>query len=146
MTLSEEMFSLLQGQWQLERFVSGHRRMKGIASFVAYPEDPQTLLYREDGQHIPQDGASFSFFREYVYCLNQIYVDVYFSHSKKRSRFFHRLLFSGNSQNCEAVGEHSCGNDMYAATYQFFELKRFIVRYDICGPKKNLTIQTFFQR
>lgn len=146
MALSEHIFLFLHGHWQLNRSINGHGMMKGMASFLPLHEDPLTLLYREEGEHITHDGASFSFFREYVYCLNQVYLDVYFAHSQNRGRLLYSLVFSGNFKDCLATGEHYCGKDIYAATYHFYDLNRFTLQYDIRGPKKNLKIQTFFQR
>lgn len=146
MKSSEKIFFFLHGQWKLDRSLNDHGRMRGMASFLPLSEDPVTLLYREDGEHISQDGVSYSFFREYTYCLNQTFLEVYFSHDKKRGKFFHRLIFSESSNECLATGEHSCGQDIYAATYQFFFPDRFTLQYDIFGPKKNLKIQTLFQR
>jgi hypothetical protein len=146
MELSEQIFVFLHGPWQLDRSTNGHGTMKGMALFLPLHEDPLTLLYREDGEHISQDGESFSFFREYIYCLNGVYLDVYFAHAKKRSSLLYRLIFSGSSKDCLATGKHSCGQDIYAATYQFFDPNRFTLQCDIHGPRKNLKIQTIFQR
>ena len=146
LNLSEKYFFLLKGKWNLNRSINDHGHMKGIATFSPFCMNPLALFYREEGEHILQNGVAFSFFKEYIYCLNQKYIDVYFSYNTKRSALFHKLLFEEAFESCLATGEHGCGKDTYKAIYQFFGLNTFTLQYDIRGPKKNLRIHTLFQR
>lgn len=143
----EEIFLLLSGQWQLERSVNDYSTMKGIAVFSAFNEgDSLFHFYREEGEHTLRNGTTFSFFREYIYSYHQPHIDVYFVHNNKRSDLLHKITLQGDSINCLGLGTHSCGDDLYTATYRFLNREQFTLQYTIHGPRKNLTIQTFFNR
>lgn len=142
----ENIFLFLQGQWDLERSTNGHGNMKGIATFTPTYEDPLALFYREEGEHILENGESLSFFKEYIYDFNNFYLDVCFAYNKKRGNLLHRLMFSEGSKDCIAQGEHCCGQDIYLGIYQFLDTNRFTIHYTIKGPRKNIRIQTRFQR
>jgi len=147
MELSKRIFFFLQGQWLIERSTNGHGKMEGMASFVPLQDDPQTLLYREEGEYLMPSGiASFSFFKEYMYGLNQEYLEAYFTYHGKKFGLFHRLILSEVCDKYSARAYHSCGQDTYIATYQFVDSNTFTLHYDIQGPKKNLRIQTHFKR
>lgn len=146
MNIAKKIFFSLQGQWSLERTTNGHGKMQGMASFLPLEGHHLVLFYKEEGEHILENGTSVSFFRENIYCLNQDYLDVYFAHNRKRGAFFHRLFFSKNPKDCLAHGEHLCGQDLYEGTYQFIDPNRFTILYRIKGPQKNMQICTLFQR
>lgn len=143
---SREIFLFLHGSWHLHRSTNGHGKMNGRAFFSPLSGDSLSLFYREEGEYTLQNGTTFAFFKEYIYCLYQGYLDVYFTHDKKRSCLFYRLVFSETPHYCLARGQHCCAKDTYIATYQFFDSERFTLEYDIHGPKKNLKIHTLFQR
>lgn len=39
-----------------------------------------------------------------------------------------------------------CGMDKYRATYHFLKKDKFILKYDIIGPKNNYTVKTEFEK
>lgn len=144
--MSEEIFLSLQGRWHLKRLTNGYGKMKGIASFSPLNGDHLSLFYREEGEYTLQNGSVVSFFKEYIYCLNQDHIEVYFTHDKKRGFLFYRLVFSEKTKPCLARGEHYCAKDIYRATYQFIDSETFTLEYMIHGPQKNLKIHTLFQK
>lgn len=138
------IFQYLQGEWLLERRTNGHGQMQGRASFSALDNAEQSLHYREQGQHVTAMGRACSFFKEYLYTLDQGSIVVYFCASAIKGGLFYPLCFAEDGSS--ATGKHLCAQDLYEASYQFVNANEFILHYQITGPRKNLLIQTQFQR
>lgn len=144
MELAETLFYFFQGWWLIDRSTNGQGKMQGEASFSLRENDFQTLLYREEGEHITQKGCSLSFFKEYLYCLNDQKLEVHFTRSGEKGELFYQLLLLNSGTL--ATASHLCGQDMYAATYQFLDRNHFTLQYDIHGPKKDIRLHTLFTR
>ncbi len=142
--ISKEKFLSLQGKWALKRSTNGFGNMQGVAVFSPFVGQYPSLLYREEGTFFtPQEGL-FDFYRDYIYFLNDKQIDVYFvSVSKKQDLF---LSLTPSSTNRSATGSHMCKEDLYVATYQFLDSDTFTLYYEIKGPKKDLIIETLFER
>ena len=146
MILSEKIFFFLEGKWTLNRSTNGFGDMTGLATFSLISKRNSTLLYREDGIFTTLHQEKLLFYKEYIYCLHQGVIEVYFSSLQKKQNLLHTLTFSQNSDDCSAIGTHHCKHDLYKAIYTFVDMNTFTLRYDVQGPQKKLIIETHFTR
>jgi len=145
MQLADEKFFSLEGKWRLKRSIPGFGEMKGLASFSLLPQFPCTFFYREEGIFKTSASLSLPFYREYMYCLRDGKIDVYFASGGKKEGLF-LSLSSSQDNGYLATGVHQCGEDTYLATYRFLTHNTFFLRCDVKGPQKDFSIHTCFER
>ncbi|MBS0603935.1 MAG: hypothetical protein JSS60_02740 [Verrucomicrobia bacterium] len=143
MSLATRIFHSLEGRWTLSRFISGHGKMEGTATFKKNSSDNTCLHYREEGVFIGDNGKANNVFREYYYRLSNDTISVLFS--KKPEKLFHILSFADTSP-ITATASHLCECDNYDAIYTFATPDEFTLFYSVKGPKKDYSIQTVFKR
>jgi hypothetical protein len=142
MDYSAQRFFSFEGRWTFIRSVNASEIMRGTAVFHPIDKRSSSYSYQEEGTYIAEHLAELSFFREYIYFLENETIDIYFAFQKKKREFFHTLAFTTPDQAC---GIHHCACDIYKATYTFLKNDTFIVQYDVKGPKKDFVIQTVFK-
>lgn len=140
---AEQFFASLEGEWFLHRRINGVDMMRGKASFVRGPQEEKNYAYREEGRYIPSSLKEVSFFKEYVYSLNQDVIEIYGALQAKKIGFLHTLEFGGSSIG---TGAHACGSDMYYATCERITETCFRLLYKVEGPRKKYVINTLFER
>jgi len=143
MSISEDHFLFLKGNWTIDRSTNGFGYMLGSASFLPLSGDLPTLAYQETGVFVTAQGENLNFYREYIYSLNKGIIEVHFASQQKKQGFFHALTFSSSNV---ATATHPCRDDLYRATYTFLNENSFSLAYDIKGPKKHIRIETVFKR
>lgn len=145
MSSAKKAFSFLEGKWGLIRSTNGFGSMKGEALFMPLLGAPSFLSYREEGIFETLYGEGLLFYREYMYVLNDEEIDIYFASHQKKQHLFHTLSFLPHKNSCSA-SVHLCGKDLYVPTYTFLDKDSFALEYRVKGPKKDLIIQSLFQR
>lgn len=134
----DQHFLEFKGNWAFHRTVNGTSQMNGHASFVPLQDTVPAYSYYEKGTH---KEADLSFYREYIYCLTENGIEVYFASQKKKLDFFYTLNFDSHKK---ANAQHVCGNDRYEAYYTFMNEKKFSLAFNVKGPRKDFVIQTTF--
>ncbi len=141
------LFQSLAGHWILERTIEGFGSMDGRACFA--PLDGMTMHYREDGQVRHDSGASFSAFREFIYCLEDDDIAVRFGLQRISGGLLFRLHPECSESQiwpAHAQGLHHCGQDTYHGEYWFERPERLRVRIAISGPGKSSVISTLLTK
>ncbi|GAB3562795.1 hypothetical protein GCM10027445_04050 [Amycolatopsis endophytica] len=133
------LFAILPGQWTISRTLPGVGGMTGVARFRA--AGPDLLHYREDGHLTRHDGPPLEVFREYHYRLEPGLIRICFAEPGP-PRTFHVLRMDGKV----ASDVHLCGQDTYTGHYEFPDDDHFAVRMRVCGPRKDYSIETTYQR
>lgn len=146
MMLAQKIFFSLKGKWVFKRTTNGHGSMNGSALFRPISTSIPSFFYREDGLFYTTYGDTLAFYREYLYCLNQEHIEVYFTSQGKKQRFFHSFTFPSSQIKNSTPAIHHCGEDKYIATYTFLNKNTFTLDYNILGPKKEITLKTHFKR
>jgi hypothetical protein len=120
----------LAGRWRLERIVPQFGEMRGAATFTAAPAG---LIYREDGISTIA-GASYPFFRSYLYAPGEDGFAVYFEASA--TRLFQRVVLKpcAGGQGGNAI--HVCGEDVYRSRYKLLDTGVLVIRHAVRGPRK----------
>ena len=145
MQSAEKIFFSLEGKWGLTRSTNGFGKMKGDALFSLIPDTMPSFSYREEGIYETPYGEDLLFYRDYIYVLYDGKIEIYFASHQKKQHLFHTLTFAPSRKEC-AVSVHLCGKDLYTPTYVFLDEDTFTLEYKVKGPKKDLVIQTYFQR
>jgi hypothetical protein len=164
-------FRAMQGAWVLRRkldsrlpgFPSG--TFKGTANF--YPRsstDPKfsaEYLYIEEGTLRTDTGFTLHANRRYVYRYSEKSdkVSAWFVKDDGRTvdYFFNQLDFqtpcveaSDSGKGWLAKGAHLCEEDMYESNYEFrfraSNLQTFGITYEVKGPKKDYTSESWYER
>lgn len=145
MSKAIEIFRHLEGTWGFKREISGEGKAEGKA-FFRKSSTPLEFHYREDGFFINTKGEKFKTFREYIYRYENGTISVYFTDPP--DKLLHTLIFFNSSSipPFMAHAKHLCECDTYDATYQFDSHCTFTLTYAVKGPKKNYTIETYFEK
>ncbi|MBY0500881.1 MAG: hypothetical protein K2P93_02630 [Alphaproteobacteria bacterium] len=128
------------------RTTNGHGSMNGSAFFRPISASLPSFLYREDGFFYTAYGDKLAFYQEYLYCLNQEHIEVYFVSREKKKRFFHSFTFLSFQATNSTPAIHQCGKDKYIATYTFLNKDTFTLQYSVHGPQKKFILTTRFER
>jgi hypothetical protein len=144
-----QLFNHLQGVWELKRRLGTQGHMQGMAFFTTWREG--VLYYQEQGSIVLGSSKAFSAYRAYAYVYYQGTIAVHFWDSAREqpARLLHTLHFQSThhtSQVLVATGAHECASDVYKAHYAFLSPEDFQLTYQVQGPRKNYTIQTYFSR
>ena len=148
MSVSARVLGYLEGAWRFERVVKGSQSATaiGTATFTRLSEESDALHYSERGR-ITELGASF--YREYVYRLQDEQLRVYFCQESCSTDLFHTILLNREKLYIRGSGKHLCLADHYDLRYMFppdFSSSFFGIFCKVHGPKKNYTIETTFHR
>ncbi|KAI9857787.1 MAG: hypothetical protein M1813_008038 [Trichoglossum hirsutum] len=127
-------------------------------------------LYIEDGELVTDEGLKLRGSRRYVWRYEEAgdKLSVWFVKSNDGMSvdyFFHELEFCGRSVDIDggdgfeegrgdggwmAIGHHLCEKDDYNSKYRFVftgtALRKFGVRYQVVGPKKDYFTETWYVR
>lgn len=162
-------FRGMQGTWNLRRniksrlpeFPSG--RLEGTASL--HPRLPTEdgydaeYLYIEKGTFSMDNGFNALATRRYVYRYNAAADKITAWFVKEDGRtvdyFFNQMMFEASEKKeiekgWVARGDHLCVKDMYKSRCEFrfrgATLDSFSITYDVKGPKKDYTSESWYQR
>ena len=168
-------FRAMQGTWSVRRVLKSaiptypSGRFTGIAAF--HPRRPTDKLYDaeylyvEDGELVTDNSLTMRGSRRYVYRYQarSDVISAWFvkpDDGKSVDYFFHKLQFhvsnegrrnpSAEEKGWSATGHHLCVVDDYNSSYLFqfhgAALRRFMIRYQVKGPKKDYSSETWYER
>ncbi|ORY11409.1 hypothetical protein BCR34DRAFT_326139 [Clohesyomyces aquaticus] len=161
------VFRAMQGTWELQRKIDSRASaapggtLKGTAQFhprfPTAPEFSAEYLYIEEGIFTMDNGYSFPATRRYVYRYNEVKdkISAWFVQEDGETveKFFNQLEFKGaedEGKGWVAVGSHWCDPDTYKSSSEFrfrgAALERFGIMYDVSGPRKDYTMESWYQR
>lgn len=138
------VFSLLEGEWELDREIQNTGLLKGVSTFTSI--DFETLHYVEEGQLELISGFKGSVFREYYYQLAKDHILVSFADSPPGVRPFIRLRPQHRAHEYWAKDLHYCGTDHYECTYRFASRDAFSMLIKVDGSSKNYVMKSRFTR
>ncbi|KAF2463507.1 uncharacterized protein BDR25DRAFT_272942 [Lindgomyces ingoldianus] len=160
-------FRGMQGNWTLRRKIDSKSpaapggTLKGTAAFhpriPSSPEFAAEYLYIEQGTFTTDNGYSFPATRRYVYRYNEASdkITAWFVKEDGESveRFFNQMEFQESTDSGKgwiANGSHWCDPDTYKSSSEFrfrgAALDCFGITYDVSGPKKDFTMESWYQR
>lgn len=160
-------FRAMQGTWTLQRKIdSRHSSLpggwfKGTARF--HPRSPTDnvysaeYLYTEEGKLTMHNGMSFPATRRYVYRYSERddAISTWFAEEDglTAGNLFNKWEFYAPSDvehGWLAKGHHWCSPDTYKSNCEFrfrgASLESFGITYDVSGPKKDYTHETWYSR
>ncbi|OCK79087.1 nucleotide-binding domain-containing protein [Lepidopterella palustris CBS 459.81] len=164
-------FRAMQGKWVLRRrldsrlpgFPSG--TFTGSANFhprsATDPTYATEYLYIEEGTLKTDTGLTLQANRRYVYRYNETTDKISSWFVKDDGRtvdyFFNEVQFQMPTPDTKAQGKgwvangaHLCEADMYESFYEFrfrgASLDCFCITYEVKGPKKDYTSETWYER
>lgn len=148
-TTTLQLFNNLRGIWKLNRRLGTQGYMQGMARFQAWRQG--VLYYQEQGNATFGNSKALPAYRAYAYVYDQGTIAVHFWNQEQRqpAGLLHTLHFCSiktPSQATVATGTHKCADDVYEARYTFVSQKYFQLTYQVQGPHKDYTIQTYFSR
>jgi cation diffusion facilitator CzcD-associated flavoprotein CzcO len=126
-------------------------------------------LYSEQTELTTSAGLKLAGTKQYIYQYDEPTdkLEVFFSRRDAGSSLdslFHRVDFDVraplNSENAppppdlktpwEAKGSHCCGPDTYEVKYMFYfkgaDIERWKIKYEVKGPKKDYSMETWYMR
>ena len=146
MSLSVRIFGYLEGSWHFTRVISGSQVATAVGSAIFTKDKASSMLYKESGR---LNEHNISFYRDYVYHLEEDKISVYFCHDTCHDKLFHTIDLREESDVIKGSGEHLCLADHYTLTYTFPRDAKdltFTIFCRVIGPKKDYAIETIFRR
>jgi len=156
-----DVYKYFMGNWSITRKIDykcggmdGFERSRyiGKASFLPINilNKNLSLLYSEEGRLIPESGGnSLNSSRYYLFWCGNDITQVYFMERPDGpcGEFFHSLDFTkkNNTQTCSEF-QHMCSQDSYKGSYCIVSENSFICKWLITGPKKDGTIESYYER
>ncbi|KAF2759401.1 hypothetical protein EJ05DRAFT_527607 [Pseudovirgaria hyperparasitica] len=169
------VFRSLQGSWEQKRSLNSKldefpiNRYEGTGTF--HPRAPTDVgydgeyLYIEQGTAYTKTGQSFQTSHRYVYrySARTDTITVWFVKRETDSQpdlkvdyLFNEMKFEPHPRPGEkhqgwiATSDHLCIKDMYNSRCEFrfrgAQIERFVLAYDVKGPKKDYVSETWFNR
>ncbi|MEP0961900.1 MAG: DUF6314 family protein [Roseobacter sp.] len=131
---NERRLADFEGEWRISRIIAPvqgpEAEFEGIAVWTVAPGG---MSYREAGLMTVADHPPMQAERQYFWAND---LSVFFDDG----RFFHKVP-SGGGQ-----ARHWCAPDDYLITYEFEHWPRFIVQWQVKGPRKDYRATTKYQR
>ncbi|HMO02752.1 MAG TPA: DUF6314 family protein [Oligoflexia bacterium] len=145
---SEKIRSILIGEWQLSRNISGNIYPMELLGRASFKNCGDYLFYREEFKVPTPIGEILNGTREYQYYFNNDQLAIYFSSMGVRGGLFLSLKLSTNNgiNGTKGSGVHHCGSDRYDAEFNFLTYDNFKITYKVSGPKKDYTMITKYKR
>lgn len=152
-----KLFKHLMGTWDFHRAISHQKKDASLGHVIGVVTltkiDETTLHYQEKGVLTTELDAQINTHREYIYkyCPIEQTIEKFFSLNGKPTKFFYRLNFKEKHTQTALTADafHLCHQDHYKASYVFFDdeaCDRFVLTYQITGPKKAYITTTVFER
>ena len=138
-------------------------RQASSTSSPSINSDPHDLeyLYSEQTELTTSSGSKLAGTQQYIYQYDEPKdkLEVYFAKRDSGSpldSLFHRVDFEGPSENAPpkmpwgAKASHWCSPDTYEVRYEFYfkgaDVERWKIVYEVKGPKKDYTMETWYTR
>ncbi len=141
---SRDIFSLLEGAWELDRVIRSVGFFKGGSVFELVA--PGILRYLEEGELKLDSGFQGSACKEYFYQLANDHILVSFADGAPGVRPFLRLYPQARSDQYCAQDVHYCERDRYECTYAFSSRDAFTTLIDVKGAAKDYSMRSSYAR
>lgn len=136
-----DIAGFLAGDWQISRRLREARPggIRGVAQGSAtFERDGHLLRYRES-VNVQFGGFSGPATRGYTFrLLDDTRAEVLF----EDGRLFHLLDMSAGRWHCE----HQCAPDLYCGQFRVLDVRSWVGRWKVTGPRKRLRITTLYRR
>ena len=132
-----EIFSCLDGRWDLQREVPGQGRIEGCVTFEPLVDGRKE--YHEKGLFYMESGAVLEVERSYIYELKDDKIFIHYNDPERTSEVMHELVFTPEGA---AQHTHICGSDRYALDFQMRSAREIDMAYQVLGDKKDYAMKS----
>jgi hypothetical protein len=122
-------------------------RFTGTAAFTRRSAD--SLLYRESGQLLLDNGTVLAGENSYVYALRNGDIEVSFASGPSRGVHFIDIALPREQPETlplVSADRHLCRLDTYDADFRMDTPAAFTMTYKVCGPTKDYVSRSDFRR
>lgn len=151
-----EVFSLFRGKWTFYRKIYDYithnqAYSRGSAFFYPLKSGKKEHIYVEHVDIYWNNRRKYKAFNQFKYLLQDNILSKYrYSINRNYSQLpmekMYDLIFSPSHGVLTANGQFLCGKDLYSACYIFDSLRKFCLRYQAKGVKKDFTISSVFHK
>jgi hypothetical protein len=144
---ARRVLDLLRGHWAVERQIEPGGHFIGMATFTQRSAD--SLLYRESGQLVLDDGTALEGENSYIYTLSSGDIEVSFAGGPGRGGHFIDITLPEDQPDdvpVVSVDRHYCRLDAYDATFRIENRALFTMAYVVNGPTKAYVIRSAYRR
>lgn len=152
-TQAKHIFQNLEGTWAFSRIIKDRLALAehyavGEAVFLKEGnKNPVILLYHEKGKvNLSDLEKELGFERKYIFKLKNDEIHIIFNDGISKGKLYQKLIPEGDSSGRYIGTEHLCVRDNYEGRYAFPNDQEFSILYFIKGPKKNMEIETRFEK
>ncbi|MEA2738056.1 MAG: hypothetical protein QOH05_1363 [Acetobacteraceae bacterium] len=146
-TAPRRVLESLRGHWAIERQIEPGGHFTGMAAFTQRSAD--SLLYRESGRLVLDNGTALEGENSYVYALRNGAIEVSFADGPSRGvHFIDIAVPDDESENLPVVSldRHHCRLDTYDATFRIANVGLFTMTYVVNGPTKAYVSHSTYRR
>jgi hypothetical protein len=141
------VLELLRGHWAIERQIEPGGYFTGNAVFT--PRSRDSLLYRESGRLVLDDGTTLEASNSYIYTLRNGDIDISFASGVNEGQHFIDISLPHGSPGgfpIVSVDRHLCRLDTYDAVFRIENPALFTMTYVVIGPAKDYVSRSAFRR
>ena len=141
------VLELLRGHWAIDRQIEPGGHFSGTAAFTQRSAD--SLLYRETGRLVLDNGTAMDGENSYVYALRNGDIEVSFADGPSRGRHFIDISMPADHPDdlpIVSADRHLCRLDTYDATVRIETRALFTLTYVVKGPKKSYVSRSVYRR
>ena len=145
--LGRRVLALLSGHWSIDRRIEPGGRFTGTAAFTRRSAD--SLLYRESGQLLLDNGTVLAGENSYVYALRDGDIEVSFASGPSRGVHFIDIALPEDQPDTlplASADRHLCRLDTYDANFRMETPVAFTMTYTVRGPTKAYVSHSDYQR
>ncbi|MCB0388783.1 MAG: hypothetical protein KDD23_09020 [Winogradskyella sp.] len=147
-----KIFDNLEGRWNFSRTIrdrisNTEHYAIGEVVFTRNSESHNTLQYVEQGKiNLLDVEKEFAFQRKYLFKIKHGEILIIFDDGISKGKLYQKLIPEEESDTHYIGTEHLCLRDHYEGRYAFPNNHEFSILYFIRGPKKNMQIETNFNK
>jgi dimethylaniline monooxygenase (N-oxide forming) len=141
------VLALLSGHWAIDRRIEPGGRFRGTAAFTRRSAD--SLLYRESGSLMLDNGTELSSENSYVYALRNGDIEISFASGPSRGVHFIDISLPEDCPDTlplVSADRHLCRLDTYDASFRMETPDAFTMTYNVRGPAKGYVSRTEYRR
>nr|WP_294553030.1 DUF6314 family protein [uncultured Rhodopila sp.] len=141
------VLDVLRGRWSIERRIEPGGQFTGAASFTRHATD--SLLYRESGRLVLDNGTELDCENSYVYALRHGDIEISFAGGPSRGKQFIDISLPADNPDefpIVSADRHLCRLDTYEATFRLENPDLFSITYVVRGPKKGYVSRSAYRR
>lgn len=145
--LARRVLDLLLGRWSIERRIEPGGQFSGLASFTQRSAD--SLLYRESGRLVLDNGTVLDAENSYVYALRNGAIAISFGEGPSEGKHFIAISLPADwtaDFPIVSADRHVCRLDTYAAAFRLENVDLFAMTYVVQGPAKGYVSQSMYRR